>query len=314
MKKFVAGRLLSVLPVLAVVSVVIFSIVHLAPGDPAASILGDNATAEDIAALRTRMGLDKPLAEQYLIWMGNILHGDFGLSVAGNETVAHMLASHWEPTLSLTVFSTVLALCLAIPLGILAARKKGTAADYGVSVCSLAGISLPSFLLGLFLMMLFAVKLRILPVSGYVPVSEGLAAHFRSLLLPGTALGFMHSALLMRMTKSSMLEVLGSDYIKMAKAKGVKELFLVVRHAFRNALIPVLTTVGQSIVGALAGAAVVESMFAIPGMGQLMVNSIGRRDYYVIQAIVLVVACINVLVNLAVDLLYGLADPRVRLQ
>ena len=134
MKKFVAGRLLSVLPVLAVVSVVIFSIVHLAPGDPAASILGDNATAEDIAALRTRMGLDKPLAEQYLIWMGNILHGDFGLSVAGNETVAHMLASHWEPTLSLTIFSTVLALCLAIPLGILAARKKGTAADYGVSV------------------------------------------------------------------------------------------------------------------------------------------------------------------------------------
>ena len=162
-------------------------------------------------------------------------------------------------------------------------------------------------------MMVFAVKLKLLPVSGYKTLSDGFVPHIRSLVLPGIALGFMHSALLMRMTKASMLEVLNSDYVKMAKAKGVKEFLLVAKHAFRNALIPVITTVGQSIVGALAGAAVVESMFAIPGMGQLMVNSIGRRDYYVIQAIVLIIACINVLVNLLVDLLYGIADPRVRL-
>lgn len=162
-------------------------------------------------------------------------------------------------------------------------------------------------------MMIFAVKLKWLPVSGYKTMSDGFIPHIRSLILPGVALGFMHSALLMRMTKASMLEVLNSDYIKMAKAKGVREFFLIAKHAFRNALIPVITTIGQSIVGALAGAAVVEYMFAIPGMGQLMVNSIGRRDYYVIQAIVLIIACINVFINLMVDLLYGLADPRVRL-
>lgn len=313
MKKFIAKRILSIIPVLLIVSVVIFSVVHLTPGDPAASILGDEATAEDIAALRERMGLDKPVVEQYFIWMGNILHGDFGMSVVGNETVANLLKSHWEPTISLALFSTVIALGIAIPLGILAARNKGTAIDSGISALSLMGISFPSFLLGLFLMMVFAVKLKLLPVSGYKTLSDGLVPHIRSLVLPGIALGFMHSALLMRMTKASMLEVLNSDYIKMAKAKGVKEILLVARHAFRNALIPVITTVGQSIVGALAGAAVVESMFAIPGMGQLMVNSIGRRDYYVIQAIVLIIACINVLVNLLVDLLYGIADPRVRL-
>ncbi len=313
MRNFIVKRILSIIPVLIIVSVVIFSVVHLTPGDPAASILGDEATAEDIAALRERMGLDKPVVEQYFIWIGNILHGDFGMSVAGNETVANLLKSHWEPTISLALFSTVIALGIAIPLGILAARNKGTAIDSGISALSLMGISFPSFLLGLFLMMVFAVKLKLLPVSGYKTLSDGLVPHIRSLVLPGIALGFMHSALLMRMTKASMLEVLNSDYIKMAKAKGVKEFLLVAKHAFRNALIPVITTVGQSIVGALAGAAVVESMFAIPGMGQLMVNSIGRRDYYVIQAIVLIIACINVLVNLLVDLLYGIADPRVRL-
>lgn len=313
MKKFIVKRILSVIPVLLIVSVVIFSIVHLTPGDPAASILGDEATEEDIAALRTRMGLDKPIVEQYFIWITNIFHGDFGMSVAGNETVANMLKSHWEPTISLAVFSTVIALCLAIPLGIIAARKKGTVVDSGVSAISLMGISFPSFLVGLFLMMVFAVKLKLLPVSGYKSMEDGLIPHIRSLILPGIALGFMHSALLMRMTKASMLEVLNSDYIKMAKAKGVKEFFLIAKHAFRNALIPVITTIGQSVIGALGGASVVEYMFAIPGMGQLMVNSIGRRDYYVIQAIVLIIACINVLVNLIVDLLYGIADPRVRL-
>lgn len=313
MKNFIIKRILSVIPVLVIVSVVIFSVVHLTPGDPAASILGDEATAEDIAALRTRMGLDRPIVEQYFVWLNNIFHGDFGMSVAGNETVANMLKTHWEPTISLALFSTIIALCLAIPLGILASRNKGTLVDSGVSALSLMGISLPSFLLGLFLMMVFAVKLKWLPVSGYKSMSDGLIPHIRSLTLPGIALGFMHSALLMRMTKASMLEVLNSDYIKMAKAKGVKDFFLVAKHAFRNALIPVITTIGQSIVGALAGAAVVEYMFAIPGMGQLMVNSIGRRDYYVIQAIVLIIACINVMVNLVVDLLYGIADPRVRL-
>lgn len=313
MGKFIVKRILSVIPVLIIVSVVIFSLVHLVPGDPAASMLGDMATPEDIEALRIRMGLDRPLVEQYFVWIGNIFHGDFGMSVANNETVIGMIVSHLKPTISLAAFSLMIAAVIAIPLGMVAAKMKRSPVDHGVTVLSLMGISVPSFLLGLFLMMLFAVKLRWFPVSGYKEMSDGFAEHMKSLTLPAIALGFMNAALMMRMTRASMLEVLNSDYIKMAKAKGVHEFMIVAKHALRNTLVTILTVVGQSIVQALSGAAVVESLFAIPGLGQLMVNSIGRRDYYVIQAIVLLIAVFNVLINMAVDLLYGVADPRVRL-
>ena len=275
-------------------------------------MLGDLATEEDIAALRIRMGLDKPLIEQYFIWIGNIFHGDFGMSVVNNETVGSLIISHIRPTISLAIYALVIAAVIAIPLGMIASRKKGSAVDHVVSVISLAGISLPSFLLGLFLMLLFSVKFRIFPVSGYKEISEGFLEHIRSLTLPAIALGFMNAALMMRMTRASMLEVLGSDYIKMAKAKGVKEFSLLAKHAFKNTLVTLITIFGQSIVQALSGAAVVESLFAVPGLGQLMVNSIGRRDYYVIQAIVLLIAVINVVINMIIDILYGFVDPRVR--
>ncbi len=312
MKRFIAKRIISVIPVLIIVSVVIFSLIHLVPGDPATAMLGDLATEEDIAALRLRMGLDKPLIEQYFIWIGNIFHGDFGMSVVNNETVSSLIASHIRPTISLAIYALVIAAVIAIPLGMIASRKKGSAIDHVVSVVSLAGISLPSFLLGLFLMLLFSVKFRIFPVSGYKEISEGFLEHIRSLTLPAIALGFMNAALMMRMTRASMLEVLGSDYIKMAKAKGVKEFSLLAKHAFKNTLVTLITIFGQSIVQALSGAAVVESLFAVPGLGQLMVNSIGRRDYYVIQAIVLLIAVINVVINMIIDILYGFVDPRVR--
>lgn len=312
MKRFIAKRIISVIPVLIIVSVVIFSLIHLVPGDPATAMLGDLATEEDIAALRLRMGLDKPLIEQYFIWIGNIFHGDFGMSVVNNETVSSLIASHIRPTISLAIYALVIAAVIAIPLGMIASRKKGSAIDHVVSVVSLAGISLPSFLLGLFLMLLFSVKFRIFPVSGYKEISEGFLEHIRSLTLPAIALGFMNAALMMRMTRASMLEVLGSDYIKMAKAKGVKEFSLLAKHAFKNTLVTLITIFGQSIVQALSGAAVVESLFAVPGLGQLMVNSIGRRDYYVIQAIVLLIAVINVIINMVIDILYGFVDPRVR--
>lgn len=302
----------SVIPVLIIVSIVIFSLIHLVPGDPATAMLGDLATEEDIAALRIRMGLDKPLIEQYFIWIGNIFHGDFGMSVVNNETVGSLIISHIRPTISLAIYALVIAAVIAIPLGMIASRKKGSAVDHVVSVISLAGISLPSFLLGLFLMLLFSVKFRIFPVSGYKEISEGFLEHIRSLTLPAIALGFMNAALMMRMTRASMLEVLGSDYIKMAKAKGVKEFSLLAKHAFKNTLVTLITIFGQSIVQALSGAAVVESLFAVPGLGQLMVNSIGRRDYYVIQAIVLLIAVINVVINMIIDILYGFVDPRVR--
>lgn len=312
MKRFIAKRIISVIPVLIIVSIVIFSLIHLVPGDPATAMLGDLATEEDIAALRIRMGLDKPLIEQYFIWIGNIFHGDFGMSVVNNETVGSLIISHIRPTISLAIYALVIAAVIAIPLGMIASRKKGSAVDYVVSVISLAGISLPSFLLGLFLMLLFSVKFRIFPVSGYKEISEGFLEHIRSLTLPAIALGFMNAALMMRMTRASMLEVLGSDYIKMAKAKGVKEFSLLAKHAFKNTLVTLITIFGQSIVQALSGAAVVESLFAVPGLGQLMVNSIGRRDYYVIQAIVLLIAVINVVINMIIDILYGFVDPRVR--
>ena len=312
MKRFIAKRIISVIPVLIIVSIVIFSLIHLVPGDPATAMLGDLATEEDIAALRIRMGLDKPLIEQYFIWIGNIFHGDFGMSVVNNETVCSLIISHIRPTISLAIYALVIAAVIAIPLGMIASRKKGSAVDHVVSVISLAGISLPSFLLGLFLMLLFSVKFRIFPVSGYKEISEGFLEHIRSLTLPAIALGFMNAALMMRMTRASMLEVLGSDYIKMAKAKGVKEFSLLAKHAFKNTLVTLITIFGQSIVQALSGAAVVESLFAVPGLGQLMVNSIGRRDYYVIQAIVLLIAVINVVINMIIDILYGFVDPRVR--
>ena len=312
MKRFIAKRIISVIPVLIIVSIVIFSLIHLVPGDPATAMLGDLATEEDIAALRIRMGLDKPLIEQYFIWIGNIFHGDFGMSVVNNETVGSLIISHIRPTISLAIYALVIAAVIAIPLGMIASRKKGSAVDHVVSVISLAGISLPSFLLGLFLMLLFSVKFRIFPVSGYKEISEGFLEHIRSLTLPAIALGFMNAALMMRMTRASMLEVLGSDYIKMAKAKGVKEFSLLAKHAFKNTLVTLITIFGQSIVQALSGAAVVESLFAVPGLGQLMVNSIGRRDYYVIQAIVLLIAVINVVINMIIDILYGFVDQRVR--
>lgn len=312
MHKFVARRILSVIPVLFVVSIVIFTLLKMVPGSPAAAMLGDLATAEDIAQLEEKMGLNRPLPEQYFVWIGNMLHGDFGMSVVGNETVASVVFSHVKPTISLAIYSLLIASVIAIPMGMLAARKKGTGVDHGVTVLSLAGISLPSFLFGLFLMLIFAVKLHFFPVSGYVEISRGLGAHLKSLTLPAVALGFMNAALMMRMTRSAMVEVLNSDYIKMAKAKGVRNFAIVTKHALKNSMVTIITIIGQSAVQMLAGAAVIESLFAIPGLGQLMVNSIGRRDYYVIQAIVLLIALLNVLINIVVDLLYGLADPRVR--
>jgi peptide/nickel transport system permease protein len=313
MRKYIASRILSIIPVLFIVSVVIFGIGYLIPGDPAAMILGDNATQEDIIALRVRLGLDQPPIPRYLNWVVNICQGDLGVSVANSTPVSQMISEHMAPTVSLALYSMILALIISLPLGMLAARHKGMPADQGISVLALLGISLPSFLLGLFLMMFFAVKLRWFPVSGFKPLSAGLGAHLQSITLPAVALGFMYAALMMRMTRASLLETLASDYVRMAKAKGVSEFFLTAKHALRNALVPLLTVLGQSFIGALSGASVVESMFGIPGIGSLVVNSIGRRDFQVVQAVVLLIALINVVVNLIIDLLFGLVDPRIRL-
>lgn len=312
MKRFIFKRILSIIPVLFIVSIVVFMLVHLVPGDPAAAMLGDMASPEDIAQLHARLGLDRPLPVQYGIWLKNVLTGYFGESVANHQPVTQMLLSHLEPTIHLTLLALFIAVLVAIPLGMIAANKKGTAADHSVTVISLLGISLPGFLLGLFLILIFAVKLKLLPSSGYAGMNAGFAAHIKSILLPAIALGFMNAALMMRMTRASMLEVLNSDYIRMARAKGVSGLSVITKHAFKNTMVTVITVISQALIQSLSGAAVIESLFAIPGLGQLMVNSIGRRDYYVIQAIVLLIAVFNVLINMFADLLYGVVDPRVR--
>lgn len=314
MRKYILKRLLSMIPAVFVVSVVIFLIIHLTPGDPAAVMLGDQADPEAIAALREALGLNDPLPVQYLRWLGGVLQGDLGQSLYSDESMISMLLSHLGPTLSLTVFALAISLIVAVPLGILAARKRGALADNAISVFSMIGISMPSFLLGLLLMLVFAVTLRWLPAAGYKTLAEdGMAEHLRYLVMPAIALGFMEAGLILRMTRSSMLEVLGSDYIRMAKAKGEKSLAITCKHAFKNALIPIVTTVGQTFMGLLSGATVVESIFNIPGIGKMTITAVQQRDYEVVQAVVLFVSMINIVVCLVIDLIYAAIDPRVRL-
>jgi len=311
--RYIVKRLASVLPVLCVVSVVIFFIIYLTPGDPARTMLGSEAAVEEVAALQERMGLNDPPVMRYFRWLGDMLRGNLGVSVVNGEPVAGMIAEHIQPTLFLTCYAMVISVFFSVPLGMIAARRRGALADQAVSVIALLGVSLPSFLIGLGFMLLFAVRLRLFPVAGYLSPAMGFGPFIRSLTLPALALGFMNSALIMRMTRSSMIEVLGSDYIKMAKAKGLREPALLGKHALKNSMVSIIAVIGQSFIAALSGAAVIEALFGIPGIGQLVVNSIGRRDYQVIQAVVLLVALANVLINLAVDLLYALVDPRIRL-
>lgn len=314
MRKYILKRLLSMIPAVFVVSVVIFLIIHLTPGDPAAVMLGDQADPEAIAALREALGLNDPLPVQYLRWLSGVLHGDLGQSLYSDESMVSMLLSHLGPTLSLTVFALVIAMIVAVPLGILAAKKRGALADNVISVFSMIGISMPSFLLGLLLMLVFAVTLRWLPAAGYKTIAEdGMAEHLRYLVMPAIALGFMEAGLILRMTRSSMLEVLGSDYIRMAKAKGEKSFAITFKHALKNALIPIVTTVGQTFMGLLSGATVVESIFNIPGIGKMTITAVQQRDYEVVQAVVLFISMINIVICLVIDLIYAAIDPRVRL-
>lgn len=313
MKTYLIKRLLSVIPVLFIVSTIVFLILHFTPGDPAIVILGDEASQEEVDDLRQKLGLDRPVYVQYASWILNALQGDLGDSFYMNETVIEAIKSHLWPTISLGIMAELIAIFLAIPLGILAARRKGSATDQSVMAFSLLGMSIPNFLLSLFLILMFSVTLRWLPVAGYEPLSEGFWTHIKYLILPAFALGTAHAALIARMTRSSMLEVLNANYIKTARAKGVRERLVIYKHALRNAFLPILTVTGQSFLSLMGGTAIVESIFAIPGIGQLIVNAVMRRDYAVVQGAVLYVTFAFVFINLAVDLLYGIVNPQVRL-
>lgn len=311
---YLLKRILSLIPVLFVVSIVIFMIIHLTPGDPASVILGKEATAEQLEALREQLGLNQPLHEQYLNWITGVLQGDLGTSYFMKETVTQAIFDHLKPTLSLVILAEIVALLMAIPIGIAAARRRGSVTDQAIMGFSLLGLSIPSFLLGLFLILLIGVGLGWLPVAGYQPLSAGLWNHLKHLIMPAISLGVVEAALIARMTRSSMLEVLSSNFIKTARSKGAKERIVIYKHALRNAFLPVLTAIGLSIGFLVAGAVVTETIFNIPGIGQLIVNSVERRDYAVIQGVVLFVTLAYVFINLIIDIIYGIIDPRVRLE
>lgn len=314
MLAYITKRLLSLIPVLAVVTISIFLIIHITPGDPAAAILGMEASQEEIQQLNQDLGLDRPILEQYTSWVANVFKGDLGDSIFMNQPVSEAIAEHITPTLSLAILAQVIAIILAIPFGIIAAYKRGSIADYTLMGISLLGMALPSFLLGLFLMLFVGVKLQWLPVAGYEPLSSGFWEHMKYLILPGISLGTIQAALITRMTRSSMLEVLNLNFIKTARSKGLHEMKVLFKHAFRSAFLPILTVIGQTFGTLVTGAVVVEAIFNIPGLGQLILNSIARRDFAVIQGVVLVVTLMYVTINLIIDLLYGAVDPRVRLE
>lgn len=310
---YIVKRLLSTVPVLIVVSVTIFLIIHITPGDPAATILGMEATPEQIEKLNEELGFNRPIHEQYVDWIGGLVRGDLGNSLFMRKPVAEAIIDHINPTLSLAILAQVIAIILAVPFGIIAAYRRGTLVDTTLMSISLLGMAIPSFILGLILMLVVGVQLQWLPVAGYVPLSAGIVAHLKHLILPAISLGAIQAALISRMTRSSMLDILNLNYIKTARAKGLKEANVLLKHAFRNAFLPVLTVIGQTFGTLVTGAVVVETIFNIPGLGQLIINSISRRDYTVIQGVVLMVTVLYVFINLIIDLLYGLVDPRVRL-
>ena len=312
MGRYLAQRLLAAIPVLLIVAVVTFSLVHLTPGDPASLMAGDQALPEDIERIKEKLGLNRPLYEQMGIYFWDILRGDFGESVFTKFPVTTLIGQRLEPTISIAIFSQLVAIIIAVPAGILAAWKANTWVDRALMVFAVAGLAIPSFWLGANLIWVFAVNLGWFPALGYVSISEGVLPWLRSITLPSIAIGFISAALIARMTRASMLEVLREDYIRTARAKGLGDYKVLIAHAFKNASIPVVTIIGIGLAGLVSGLVVTEAVFAIPGVGRLIVDAVLRRDYPVIQGVVLMVTFVYVLINLAVDIVYGYLDPRIR--
>jgi len=309
---YIIRRVLATIPVMAVVALFVFSLLYLAPGDPAAVIAGDQASPDDVERIRASLGLDRPYLVRFGEWVFNILRGDLGVSIFTNLPVSHMIAQRVEPTLSLMVVTLVLSVTIAVPMGVVAAWKQGTHADRAVMGFAVLGFSVPVFVVGYVLAFVFALELDWLPVQGYTPLSEGLWPWFENLILPAIALGTVYIALIARITRATMLEVLSQDYIRTARAKGVGQRAILFLHALKNAAVPIVTVIGIGIALLIGGAVVTESVFAIPGLGRLTVDAILRRDYPVIQGVVLLFSFVYVLVNLVIDLLYTLFDPRIR--
>jgi len=294
------------------VALFVFSLLYIAPGDPAAIIAGDQATPDDVERIRASLGLDRPFLVRFFGWLLDVLSGDLGKSIFTNLPVTHMIAQRVQPTLSLMVLTLILALSVAIPAGVVAAWKQGSLIDRAVMMMAVMGFSVPVFVVGYVLAYIFALVLDWLPVQGYTPLEQGLVPWVRNLILPAVALGAVYIALIARITRATMLEVLSQDYIRTAKAKGLGQRGILFLHALKNAAVPIVTIVGIGFAALIGGAVVTESVFAIPGLGRLTVDAILRRDYPVIQGVVLLFSFVYVAVNLLVDLLYTLFDPRIR--
>ena len=312
MSRYILQRVLGMLAVMFVVVTIVFVIVRVAPGDPAAVMLGPDATAQDIAALRVRLGLDRPLAVQYLLFLGQLARGDLGESIFLNRPVLSALADRAEPTFFLTLFAIAIASAIAIPVGVLSAYRRGSFFDQAATTAAMLFASIPSFWLGLLLIQFFAVRLGLFPVSGYGGPGASFATRMSHLVLPATALGIVSSSLILRFTRASMLDVLNDDYVRTARSKGMSEIRVVMKHAFKNALIPILTVIGLTAALLVSGAVVTETVFGLPGVGSLVVSAVLRRDYPVIQGALLVIAALYVLINFLIDMTYLAIDPRVR--
>ncbi len=312
MLPYIIRRILSGIPVLLLVVVFVFLLLRMSPGDPAQIIAGDSATTEDIARIRAQLGLDQPIHAQFLIWLGQILQGDLGRSVISNIPVTEMIVQRLEPTLSLALTTIIFACLTAIPLGIVAAARAGTYVDRIAMIFSVTSFSFPVFFTGYLFVVIFAINLKWLPVQGFRPISEGIGPFLYHITLPTITLGLAYMALLTRMTRSAMLEVLHQDYIRTARAKGLGTTTILFVHALKNAAVPIVTTAGIGIALLIGGAVVTETVFAIPGVGRLTVDAILAHDYPVIQAVILLFSVLYVLLNILIDVSYCLLDPRVR--
>lgn len=309
---YVLKRVLATIPVMGIVAVVVFLMLRLTPGDPAAVIAGDNASPADVAAIRATLGLDQPILLQFMRWLGGILSGDFGQSFFFKKSVSELVLDRVEPTLALALAAITIAVLVAVPLGVLAAAKRGSVVDRLVMGFSVLGFSVPVFVIGYALTYLFAIKLGWLPVQGYQRLAQGLGGFLERLILPSVTLSIVYIALIARMTRTSVLEVLGEDYVRTARAQGLSPGAVLVRHALPNAAVPIVTVIGLGVALLIGGVVVTESVFAIPGLGRLTVDAVLARDYPTVQAVILLFSIVYVLVNLAIDIAYTALDPRIR--
>jgi len=312
MHAYIIRRILATIPVMAVVGIFVFLLLHLTPGDPAAIIAGDYASPEDIKRIRAKLGLDRPIYIQFGTWVWQLMQGDLGISIFSDLPVSHLIAQRIEPTLALSVATIIMAVLFAVPLGVLAAWRAGTLIDRLSMVIAVFGFSVPVFVIGYLLMYVFAIELKWFPVQGYVSYRDGVIPFLRSITLPSVALALLYSALIARITRASVLEVLTEDYIRTARAKGLASSVVLMRHALKNAAVPIVTIIGIGIALLIGGVVVTESVFNIPGLGRLTVDSILRRDYPIIQGIILLFAGVYVFINLLVDIAYTFLDPRIR--